>query len=149
MANSLGDDAARLIKECQEYLSIGPIVWDSDKKLHMVPLMTPAIKVRLVELPGFLQARRDDIIADIIQHLFQEVGQARYGGGHGSRNTYNRGCRGLLCRRANREELRELQGQNPSARFAVPDELLDEAESRILPEEIVGHIRYADKVAVS
>lgn len=148
MPNPLGDDAAALIRDAQEYLTLGAIRWSTQQAQHVMSL-DGGIELPMTHLAAFYAKRREEIIVKIIQHLFAEVGQPQYGGGHGSRNTYNRGCRGLLCRRANREELRANQGQNASARFAIPDELLDEAESRILPEEIVGHIRYADKIAVS
>jgi hypothetical protein len=144
----MSDDASALIKEAQEYQQIGAIYWDSNTRVHMVPLNTPAIKVRLVELPGFLQARREDIIASIIDHLMREVAQPDVSGKHGARSGYDAGCRGLLCRRANREGFRPVHGSKPSVRYAVPDELLDEAESRILPEEVISQVRWADRVKV-
>ncbi len=144
MPNPLGDDAAQLIKQAQEYLEHGQTYWDPVLKLLMVDVAgTPC---GLADLPAVLNGTREMLISKIIDHLMEEVRQSQYNGGHGSRTTYTRGCRGLLCRRANREELRTKLGQSQAARFVVPDELLDEAESRILPEEVVGHIRYSDKV---
>lgn len=148
MPNPLGDEAAAIIREAQEYLTTGSLVWSEAHKCHMLPI-DGGLSIPLSTAASFFYRRREEIIAKIIKHLFAEVGQSQYSGGHGSRNTYTRGCRGLLCRRANREELRTHQGQNPAARFTQPDELLDAAESRIMPEEVIGHIRYADKVAVS
>lgn len=148
MPNLLGDEAAALIKEAQEYLTCSTPFWIEAQKQHCV-LVDDGTMLPMTHAAAYFARCREEIISKIIKHLFAEVAQSQYSGGHGSRNTYNKGCRGLLCRRANREELRTLQGQNASARFAVPDELLDEAESRIRPEEVVGHIRYADKVVAS
>lgn len=146
MPNLLGDDAAALIKEAQEYLQTGPIHWSDTQKGHMLVLSPGGLEIPVSEAGKWFADRREEIIIKIIKHLFVEVGQPQYRGGHGSRSAYVKGCRGLLCRRAQREALREREGQSASARFAVPDELLDEAESRIKPEEVVGHIRYSDRV---
>lgn len=146
MANQLADDAAALIKRAQEYTTVGPIRWDSIMRMHLVTVGTGQCSV--ADLAGVLRGDRELIITDIIAHLLRECSQTEYGGGHGSRNTYVKGCRGLLCRRAQREEMREAAGQQPSKRFAVPDELLDEAQARIKPEEVIGHIRFSDRVAV-
>lgn len=146
---SLADDAASLVKEAQEYLEVGPIHWSDAQHQHMLILSPGGLEIPVSEAGKWFAERREEIIEKIIKHLFVEVSQAGYSGGHGSSNAYKRGCRGLLCRRANREDLRAFQGQKASRRFAVPDELLDEAESRILPEEVVGHIRYSDRVATA
>lgn len=142
--DSLADNAAELIREAQEYQTLGAVSWSNSQRVHVYTV--DGVEVSLGRMAAELYRRREEIIAKIIQHLFAEVGQSQFSGGHGSRSAYVKGCRGLLCRRAQREALREREGQSASARFAVPDELLDEAESRILPEEVVGHIRYSDRV---
>jgi hypothetical protein len=145
MANPLGDDAANLIKEAQEYLVTGAVYWDSHLKTHLIPVGKGICSV--ADLASVLRGDRELLIEKIVKHILDEVGQVEFGGGHGSRSTYVKGCRGLLCRRAHREELRRAQGQQPSARFQVPDELLDEAEARIPPDSVVGQVRFADRIA--
>lgn len=130
-----------------EYREIGPIGWDASLGEHTVLLPRVPLTIRLVALRGYLDSLREDLIMANMKHILQEVSQPGFGNQHGSRAAYNRGCRGLLCRRANREDLRALQKQKPSERYVIPDELLAIAESRILPEVIVGHVRFADRVA--
>jgi hypothetical protein len=145
MTDSLADEAARLIKEAQEYMLTGPIYWDAPLKMHVVDIVGTPVSV--ADLAALLRGEREEIIRKITEHILAEVKQPEYTSSHGTRSTYSRGCRGLLCRRGNREDLREIQGQQASSRFAVPDELLTEAESRILPGEIIGHVRFSDRVA--
>lgn len=147
MADSLADDASNLIKACMEYREIGPVTWDATLGKHTVLIPSIKVTVWLSSLDEYLLRTREDLIMANMKHILQEVSQPGFGNLHGSRAAYNRGCRGLLCRRANREDLRALQKQKPSERYAIPDELLAIAESRILPEVIVGHVRFADRVA--
>lgn len=143
-ATLLGDEATDLIKRAQTYMDVLGVYKSTDYG-HMIQINT-GLAVPAADYSRWLDDCREILIEKIIVHLMREV-VTEYSGKHGLRNTYNAGCRGLLCRRANREELRALQGQSPAVRFKNPDELLDEASARILPGEIIQNVHFADKVA--
>jgi len=147
--SSLADEATALVKAAASYLDAGPISWDRATQEHLVLLPSIPLTIRLCALRGYLDSLREDLIVATIDHLMREVSQEGYSGRHGTTGGYTAGCRGLLCRRANREGVRKFAGTQPSAKYAIADALLDEAESRILPETIVDQVKFSDRRAVS
>jgi hypothetical protein len=123
----------------------GPVYWDAQLKMHVADVAGTPCPVR--DLGAVLDGTRTELITKLIAHFMAEVAQPQFSGQHGRRAGYMQGCRGLLCRRAHRLAVRSQQAKSANARYEVLDELITEAESRILPNEIIGHVHFADKVA--
>lgn len=146
LPNPLGDDAAELIKESMTYMEVMGVEYDPVNDAHMMKV-APDHRVWLGDFDHWLDTRRNDLVERMVSLIMREVGQPQYSGNHGSRTGYVNGCRGLLCRRAHRVGVRNQQGMKANAKYEIADALLSEAESRILPDEVVGTVVFADRVA--
>lgn len=146
LANPLGDDAAELIKESMTYMEVGSMFWDAKQNCHMITV-DGGLAIPLATAGAFFYKCREVLIERMVSLIMREVGQPQYSGNHGSRTGYVNGCRGLLCRRAHRIGVRNQQGMKANAKYEIADALLSEAESRILPDEVVGTVVFADRVA--
>lgn len=144
-ALTLGEDADRLTKLCTTYTE-GEYRWVPEDGTHVYRFGDTDKDVDAAFMFDYLNSLREALIRNVCDHLMREVEQPEYEY-HGHRNTYVAGCRGLACRRAQRESLRAYNGgQSPQARFAIVDAILDEADSRMVPDEVLQSITYRDRM---
>jgi hypothetical protein len=142
---TLGEDADRLTKLCTTYTE-GEYRWDPATSTHVYRFGDTAEECDAAFMHNYLNSLREALIREVCKHLMREVEQPEYGS-HGNKTSYVTGCRGLACRRANREALRKYHGgQSPQARFITVDAILDEADSRMVPDEILHSITYRDRM---
>lgn len=142
---TLVEDADRLTKLCTSYTE-GEYQWDPATRTHVFKFKDTAEECDATFMHAYLNQLREVLIQNVCKHLLREVEQPEYET-HGHKNTYVAGCRGLACRRAQREALRAYNGgQSPQARFVIVDAILDEADSRMAPDEILQSITYRDRM---
>lgn len=71
-----------------------------------------------VSAPEKLATLADEIIAELSDPKF--ITRT-----HGSRGTHNDGCKGPMCRKANRDRMRVVKNGAPQKRFKGTEEILE------------------------
>lgn len=136
----LGEDATELIRLCGQYLEF-EVTWDAEMMLHLAHfkgLLETEVDeecIALSDVDEWIKQRHNLVIEQIQAHIIREVGQDQYPI-HGTKGSYNLGCRGLLCRRANRQSIRTQSKSAAQNRFALADAMLDEADQMAQNEVI-------------